>query len=313
MKMPTALARCLCAALGTLAVLVLPLAQPRHTLAEEVECSAPYDDPATPCPLSDGAVMHGVINQHGGVNYFQVDTQVPAVSVHIELTELPADYDLYLADANAQLIAQSVTGGLAPEVIDTVLANAGTYHLYVVCDPSVANDPDVPYRLSLTLQAPPPTPTPAATPIPTASPTPPPTAITAPTPVGVVVPNVVGRTQQAAEAALRRAGLPFSSRQANVYAPSGTVATQLPRGGTTLSPGGTVVLVIATGQVEVPNAVGHTEQEAMRILAASGFHTTTTRRHSQTVPLGLTIGTNPDPGAVRPAGATVTILLSAGS
>ncbi len=122
--------------------------------AIEVDCWEPYDNPDTPCPLSDGGVVHGYIKARGGVDYFQFSTQLPGTHAHISLDELPADYDLYLADANAQLIAQSMTSGLAPELIDMNLDTPGDYNLYVVSDPSVDNDPDHAYVLTIGLTPP---------------------------------------------------------------------------------------------------------------------------------------------------------------
>jgi PASTA domain len=248
--------------LGALLLLGPAMAAPSLVRAVEVDCSEPYDDPSTPCPIDDGAVVQGVIARRAGVDYFQFTTRTADVHAHVELTELPADYDLYLADGDAQLIDQSVHDGLTPEVIDTVLPDPGTFYLYVVCDPSVTEDPADPFRLTLSLVAPAP---PTAPPTATAVPTRPPTAVPTRTP-----------------------------------APSPTAPRRQP------------TPTVPTGPQVVPDVAGKTEPEAARLLAERGFRTATARRPSQTVPPNLAIGTDPGVGAVRPAGSTVTILLSSG-
>ncbi len=292
---------------------------PRARAAEDVPCPDAYNTPATACPLSDGAVVHGVLTDSSRVEFFTFTTDVPATHARITVSELPADYDLYLGDATSNLVASSVQDGLTPELIDADLPTAGLFFIYVVADPSVQPDPDQPYRLDLALQAPqapasaptPPPPAPA-TPPPPVEPMPTPAVAPPPGPSGVGVPNLAGKSAESAQATLSARGLRSTTRPADIYGPVGTVVGQTPGPGTTLPSGGTVSLLVATGRVEVPDVAGRTEDEAARILGASGFHTTTTRRRSDKVPQGLALGSNPGVGAIRPAGTTVAIILSQG-
>ncbi len=274
--------------------------------AIEVDCWSPYDNPDTPCPLSDGGVVHGYIKARGGVDYFQFSTQLPGTHAHITLDELPADYDLYLADANAQLIAQSVTSGLGPELIDMDLNNPGDYFLYVVADPSVDNDPDHPYVLTIGLTPPQPSPTPVP---PTQAPTTPTPAPT-PTPAGIPVPNEIGRPLPFAIADLRSLGLKPVLGPSNPQ--TGLVASQNPAPGTPLAPGAPVSLGIASGPIPVPDVHGMSEADTVRLLSSLGFRTSTTRRPSTTVASGAPIGTDPAAGARRSPGTQITIFLSSG-
>ncbi|MBV9357104.1 MAG: PASTA domain-containing protein [Chloroflexi bacterium] len=276
--------------------------------AVEVDCWSPYDNPDTPCPVSDGDVVHGYIKDRGGVDYFQFSTQLSGTHAHITLDELPADYDLYLADASAQLIAQSVTPGLAPELIDTDLDTPGDYFLYVVSDPSVDNDPDHPYVLTVGL-IPPFLPQPTLAPV-SPTPTMPPAPAHAPTPAGVPVPSEIGRPLPFAIADLRGLGLKPELGPSNPQ--TGLVNSQNPPPGTPLAPGAPVSLGVASGPIPVPDVRGMSEADTVRLLSGLGFRTSTTRRPSTTVPSGAAIGTDPAAGAQRLAGTQIAIYLSSG-
>ena len=161
----------------------------------QTECET-LDNPDAPCALSDGSVIGGYIGAQGGRNYFWFGVPVRDMHVSIRLTDLPADYDLYLFSDQAadpgQPIISSVTPGLDPEVIDAVLHDVGTYVVEVVDDPSIPNSPDVPYTLAFGLASPPAVPTPEPTPEPTPQPTP--TPVPAPSLV-----SVPGRCRPVAE------------------------------------------------------------------------------------------------------------------
>jgi hypothetical protein len=72
--------------------------------------------------------------------------------VTADLTELTADYDLYLSDGTGAMLANSVQEGTAPEEVDTMLA-PGTYYLFVHSDPGRSFDGQNPYRLHLSVAA----------------------------------------------------------------------------------------------------------------------------------------------------------------
>src|SRR5262249_49086542 len=112
-------------------------------------CSA-IADVATACPLFPGASVQGIIPSPGENRVYYFDQPLARASVHADLTQLPADYDLYLVDAFGTVVLESQSEGTAPESIAGVLP-AGSYLLYVHSDPGRGVDPDVPFQLSLAL------------------------------------------------------------------------------------------------------------------------------------------------------------------
>jgi hypothetical protein len=111
-------------------------------------CLAGTADPAITCPLSDAMSVPGFVRQPGGTSAYTFDVGSPEAHVVASLTELPADYDLYVADGAGALVGQSVQDGTAPETVDIDLPS-GTYFVYVHADPAREVDPNLPYRLSL--------------------------------------------------------------------------------------------------------------------------------------------------------------------
>jgi hypothetical protein len=281
--------------------------------AQEAQPCETYEVPDMPCPLSDGAVVGGYIRVLGGRNYFWFGVNTPDTHVSIRLTDLAADYDLYLfsgqtADPNLPIV-RSVTPDTEPEAIDAVLHDVGTYVIEVVDDPSILNAPDVPYTLSFALQPAPPAPTPEPPP-PLAAPTPTP----APAVSLVAVPAVVGQSPSSAARLIAEAGLVVQVASADAFSPAGTgtVASQDPPPAARLAPGSTVKLGIASGRVVVPNVRGQPEQAAFALLHAAGFDIQTRRRADTVVPSGLATGTNPGEGTILPAASTVELLVSQG-
>src|SRR5262249_10902690 len=89
----------------------------------------------------------------GQSNAYRFDISGDNMSVTADLTTLPADYDLYLADASGSVLGQSVQEGTTPEEIRSVLG-PGTYYLFVHSDPARTFDPNDPYTLQLTVAPP---------------------------------------------------------------------------------------------------------------------------------------------------------------
>jgi hypothetical protein len=113
-------------------------------------CMDPSIDPASVCMLTDGASVLGYITSADGTNTYRLDIPQSQAETTAELTDLPADYDLYLADSTGQLLGESVQEGTTPEMIDMWLPG-GTYYLYVHADPARDFDAESPYRLNLSL------------------------------------------------------------------------------------------------------------------------------------------------------------------
>jgi hypothetical protein len=287
------------------------LAEAPQSVARAQDDCESYDDPDAPCALADGDTLSAYIGSPGGRNYFWFGVPSPDMHVSIRLTDLPADYDLYLfsdqvADP-AQPILSSVTPDTAPETIDAVLHDVGTYAIEVVDDPTVANAPDDPYTLTFGLQ-------------PAAAPTVEPTLLPTPAPIPtaavalVSVPPVVGQTTNSAARLLRQAGLVVEVATVDAFSPAGlgTVATQDPPSAARVGPGSAVRLGVASGRVAIPRVRGKPAAEADAALRAAGFSIETRRRPDQSVASGFALGTSPGDGTVLPSGSPVELLISQG-
>ncbi|MFN2589331.1 MAG: PASTA domain-containing protein, partial [Actinomycetota bacterium] len=128
------------------------------------------------------------------------------------------------------------------------------------------------------------------------------------------VPNVVGMTQEKAEAAILKAGFTPIAQRVNSDVARGVVASQDPRGGSSVPLGSTVTIFISTGhaeQVTVPNVIGFREETATKILQDRGFGVSV---HYQFVEEsgyeGRVIAQNPEAGTKVKRGTTVTIVVA---
>jgi hypothetical protein len=160
----------------------------------------------------------------------------------------------------------------------------------------------------------PPSPTPeppSPTPVPPTPVPPTPTRVPAtPTPPSIAVPQLRGKSLDDARAALQAAGLTVTVQGVNVNIERNVVASQSPDVGTTLPPGGTVVIRVGTGNVEVPEVGGRTQQQATRLLQDNGFRVSVRERRDPRVPFGAAIDTKPAAGAVVARGAEVELTIS---
>lgn len=76
-----------------------------------------------------------------------------------------------------------------------------------------------------------------------------------------------------------------------------------------------VILIVSmreTEDIQVPNVVGNTIEEAIIKIEEAGFKYTTSQSKSETVEFGKVIRTNPRAGSTRKKGATITIIESIG-
>jgi beta-lactam-binding protein with PASTA domain len=92
-------------------------------------------------------------------------------------------------------------------------------------------------------------------------------------PEQVTVPDVTGLTRESAEARLRDEGLEVAADEQESDEPEGDVISQSPAGGTRVSRGETVTIVVSIGrpQVDVPDVVGIGEDRATARLTAAGL------------------------------------------
>ncbi|MCA1647721.1 MAG: PPC domain-containing protein, partial [Chloroflexi bacterium] len=104
------------------------------------------------CLFPDGALVQDRITQTDGLVGYRVDLAAPAQLV-ADLTDLPADYDLFLADPVGDTLGASMSEDTTPEHISLELA-AGTYYLYVHVDAARTFDPNVPYTLGVAIATP---------------------------------------------------------------------------------------------------------------------------------------------------------------
>lgn len=116
--------------------------------AEPVGCLNDNDRPETACLLLNGASLQGALSTPGSMRVYRFFVQPPEATVQLDLTELPADYDLYLVDQGNAVVAASVQEETSPETVQATLP-AGEYYAYVPVDPGRTAEPDLPFTLSL--------------------------------------------------------------------------------------------------------------------------------------------------------------------
>ncbi|GAA2721150.1 Stk1 family PASTA domain-containing Ser/Thr kinase [Cellulomonas aerilata] len=105
-------------------------------------------------------------------------------------------------------------------------------------------------------------------------------------PDAVAIPDVAGMTQEQATAELRDAGFEISSVEFENVArvPRNEVTKTVPAAGESQPQGSTVVLYVASGQVELPDLVGKPRAEALEILNGLGLSSTITEEESDQAP-----------------------------
>jgi serine/threonine-protein kinase len=131
----------------------------------------------------------------------------------------------------------------------------------------------------------------------------------------VTVPDVTGQTEQAAGAILRHAGLtPIPSLAPSTTVPTGRVVRQSPTGGTVVSKGARVSIVVSGGPASTAlvNVEGLTASQALARLRAAGFKPIKRSQASSTVAAGHVITTNPAAGIEVQVGSPVTVFVSSG-
>ncbi len=131
------------------------------------------------------------------------------------------------------------------------------------------------------------------------------------------VPNVVGDTQAAATTAITGAGLVAGTvtKQSSSTVASGSVISESPVAGTSVSAGSAVNLVVSSGpaSIAVPNVVGDTQAAATTAITGAGLVAgTVTKQSSSTVASGSVISESPVAGTSVSAGSAVNLVVSSG-
>ena len=85
------------------------------------------------------------------IDYFKITVPAVGKTIVASLTQLSADYDLYVANPGRNYVTWSRYGGTANEYIFYKAPEAGTYYL-MVAGYNHAYDPANPYRLTVQIQ-----------------------------------------------------------------------------------------------------------------------------------------------------------------
>ncbi|MBP9004096.1 MAG: PASTA domain-containing protein, partial [Candidatus Hydrogenedentes bacterium] len=136
-------------------------------------------------------------------------------------------------------------------------------------------------------------------------------------PCNAVAPDVVGLGQAAAESAITAAGLLVGTvtTACDNVVPAGAVIAQDPAGGTSVTLGTSVNLVVSTGPcpVAVPDVVGLAQASAQAAIAAAGLAVGDVSVNcSNTVPAGDVISQSPAGGSLVAPGSSVNLVVSSG-
>lgn len=75
--------------------------------------------------------IYGLISPSGDNDYFKFTTTSPNTYIRIDLSNLPADYDIRLYNSSGSQLAISQNGGTTPEVITRNTSSAATYYVRV--------------------------------------------------------------------------------------------------------------------------------------------------------------------------------------
>lgn len=143
----------------------------------------------------------------------------------------------------------------------------------------------------------------------------------------VVVQEVCGKLQEEAQSELEAQGLyMFVIQEQKSDQPEGTVLNQDPVGGSEVSAGTTINVIVAgtenvdftdsesqseQNDVPVPNVVGKLEKDASSTLSAAGFKVSKTYKYDDSVDAGKVVSQSPRGGNAQ-EGSTVTIVISQG-
>jgi serine/threonine-protein kinase len=133
----------------------------------------------------------------------------------------------------------------------------------------------------------------------------------------VPVPAVVGQLEEEARTTLGAAGFVVNvSYEENPDFDDGVVSAQDPAAGEELEEGGTVTLTVSSGeeQIEVPDVVTFSEEDARSVLSDAGFRDIRTEAvFDPEVEAGRVASQSPEAGETAPLSATITLFVSQGA
>jgi eukaryotic-like serine/threonine-protein kinase len=129
------------------------------------------------------------------------------------------------------------------------------------------------------------------------------------------IPAVVGAAADVATDRLEESGFTVrvaTQRPHHLEVPLDHVLEQSPTG--EARQGATIVLTLSAGprQVEVPDVVGESAEDATAALVDAGLSPVSTEEYDEEVPAGVVVSSDPSPGAVLDETAEVTLVVSRG-
>lgn len=131
-----------------------------------------------------------------------------------------------------------------------------------------------------------------------------------------IVPDVQGLLGDAARVKVETEGLRLVVKETRYHGqfPSGTVLSQLPAPGTRLKRGDEVAVVLSMGKqtVQVPNLAGMDREQATQALEALSLTPRWKEQHSETVPAGQVVSSEPPSGTAVDLKGQVTVIISKG-
>lgn len=276
---------------------LVPTAPPPPPPPAPVEQPAPGCDVrsvANACPLGDGSHVQDTIAAPAGRHYYWFGVPVPGM--HLRVRTSGSACPCGLAVFSDQVDDGQTPIATADGDLEVVMADPGPYVIELAPAPDAgASGLDYALDVGLDVMAP------AASPA-------------EPAVIPVAVPPVVARSATEASNRVRTAGLDPRLQTADRYSPGGVgaVAAQDPPAGTTVAPGSQVTLLIASGNVVVPNVTGLPEQQAEATLRAAGLGVTVRRARTGDTPAGTAARTDPAADSLAAANSQVTLIVSLG-
>jgi len=132
----------------------------------------------------------------------------------------------------------------------------------------------------------------------------------------IAVPDIAGKQPAEATQILNDLSLRLGavSEIPTDSAPAGTIVSQKPKAGTTLSPGGNVAFAVATlpDQAKVPDTVGKSQETAEVALVTARLLPVIVTSYSATTGEGTVVGQVPTPGVELSPGTQVVLVVSRG-
>ncbi|NHA69356.1 Stk1 family PASTA domain-containing Ser/Thr kinase [Phycicoccus flavus] len=131
-------------------------------------------------------------------------------------------------------------------------------------------------------------------------------------PDNVTVPDLAGRSEAEARGVLQDVGLEVGdvTEEDDPDVAEGDVISSRPASGADVKPGTAVDLVVGSGQVEVPNVVGRSQNEAQRALADANLQVRTEYRQTGDADEGTVLSQDPKGGTSADIGSTVRIVIA---